>query len=79
MNPLGLANGHYVTAAGSRVEIFGKYAGAYRIDWDWVEENACIECQPCIDDGELAWHCEYCEGGRAKLVPAKEASDADKA
>ena len=61
--------GKYKTDAGSTMTISGKYGGISEVDFDWLEENACIECQPepYEDDGFLVWHCECCGGGKAKL------------
>lgn len=69
-------NGTYKTKAGSIVRISGKYSGITEVDFDWLEEEACIECQPDPYpewDGNnlvLTWHCEYCGGGKAVLFPA---------
>lgn len=69
-----LPNGKYKTAAGSTLEVSGKHSGIYKVDFDWFEEGACIDCQ-CEpypeewdkDDWRLIWHCDYCGGGNAKL------------
>ena len=69
-------NGTYKTRAGSIVTISGRYSGIAEVDFDRLEENACIDCEPDPypeDDGDgyyLKWHCDYCGGGKAKLSPA---------
>lgn len=60
-------SGRYRTPCGSYVEVSGKHSGTYRIAFDWVEENACIECNPYVHDRELHWECEVCGGGWAPL------------
>lgn len=56
-------NGHFRTEAGSSVEVSGKHHGIYVIWFDWLEEGACIEAIPSIDDcgARLGWQCE-CHG-----------------
>lgn len=73
-----LPNGKYITVAGSTLEISGKYGGKAKVEFDWLEEGACIDCQ-CEpypeefdnDNWRLIWYCEYCNGGNAKLQPAR--------
>jgi len=50
--------------------ISGKHGGISTVEFDWVEEDACVECQvESYDiDGYLVWHCDYCGGGKAKLM-----------
>lgn len=68
-----LTNGVYITKAGSTVTISGKYSGIAEVDFDWLEEGGCIECEPhpypSPNDGgwDLIWDCEECGGGRAPL------------
>jgi hypothetical protein len=42
--------------------------GYVDVTFDWLEEGACIDCVPQPQDcgGDLVWHCEECEGGRAE-------------
>lgn len=49
--------------------ISGKYGGISRVDFDWLEEGACIDCVPSAyeDEGDLVWSCDICGGGRANL------------
>jgi hypothetical protein len=65
----------YRTERGSWVEISGKHRGVSVIDFDWLEEGACIEAYPTCEtynpsDAWLYWHCECCGHGQAKLVVA---------
>ena len=71
-----LQNGHYRTAAGSEMWISGDYGGISRVNFDWLEEGACCDCeaQPYEFDGMLSWHCEECGGGSAQLYPADPAA-----
>jgi hypothetical protein len=70
-----LPNGKYATAAGSTIELSGKFSGATCVDFDWFEEpEACIDCEvnpypEDFGDGEwrLVWRCDYCGGGSARL------------
>jgi hypothetical protein len=66
-----LVVGRYRTAAGSLVTISGAHARNYAIDFDWFEEEACIECHPSVDfeSCRLVWDCDYCDGGSAELIP----------
>ena len=68
---MSLPNGHYRTAAGSEMWISG---GRSRVEFDWVEEDACCDCMPAAyeQDGCLVWRCASCGGGRAALKPAEE-------
>ena len=65
-----LPPGKYHTSAGSTMTISGKYGGISTVEFDWVEENACLDCVPDAydDEGYLTWHCDICGGGRAKLT-----------
>lgn len=67
-----LPNGHYRTAAGSQMWISGDHGGRSVVEFDWVEEGACCDCQaqPYEVDGMLTWHCDECDGGCAQLYPA---------
>ena len=68
-----MKNGRYITAAGSTVEISGEHSGISRVEFDWLEEGGCIDCQPHayseIDGNEfyLIWICRECGGGKAQL------------
>ena len=68
---MNLPNGKYRTAAGSTMEISGKYSGISRVEFDWLEEGGCVDCKcSAYDvDGYLTWDCEECGGGSAKLIP----------
>lgn len=61
------------TPAGSMVNIRGAHQGDIQIDFDWFEENACIDCQVDLDASRetnwkrLVWTCEQCSGGSADL------------
>ena len=35
---MSLPNGHYRTAAGSTVEVFGRHSGGVRVGFDWLVE-----------------------------------------
>lgn len=59
--------GEYRTTAGSVVKISGARCGIVRVDFDWVEEGGCIDCEPDLDGDELVWHCDVCGGGSAKV------------
>lgn len=71
---MGLPNGKYETEKGSMLEISGKYGCIARVNFDWLEEDGCIDCQ-CepypeeFDDNDwrIVWNCEYCGGGNARL------------
>ena len=70
-----LPQGKYITAAGSTMMVSGVHGGVSKVSFDWVEEqNACCDCvpEPYDDDGYLVWHCEACNGGKAKLNPIDE-------
>lgn len=73
-----MINGTYETKAGSIVKISGKYSGIAEVEFDWLEENACIDCEPNPypeDQGDsliLTWSCDYCSGGHAVLTPLEE-------
>jgi hypothetical protein len=62
--------GKYRTKGGSTMEVSGKHGGISRVEFDWLEEDACDSCTPEAydDEGFLSWHCHRCCGGRAKLV-----------
>lgn len=69
----------YRTERGSTVEISGKHRGISVIDFDWVEEGACVAAKrsavaDCSDptDAWLFWQCECCGNGQAKLEPVTE-------
>lgn len=63
-----LPNGHYRTANGSTLTVSGNHAGRFVVEFDWLEEGGCIDCeaQAAPDDGRLVWHCDYCGGGSAQ-------------
>ncbi len=68
-----LSNGTYTTPAGSTLVVSGKHSGVFATAFDWVEEDACVDCRvdtvPVADGGEwfLCWSCSECNGGRACL------------
>ena len=68
----------YVTAAGSTLEITGRFNGVANLWFDRIEEEACFDCRPDPYpdeyDGQkwLVWRCEECGGGRALLSPVDE-------
>ena len=69
-----MTNGKYKTENGSTVEISGKHSGISSVVFDWLEEDACVDCEVepypeefDKDDLRLIWRCEYCGGGNAKL------------
>jgi hypothetical protein len=49
--------------------ISGKHGGISEVEFDWFEEDACLDCIPAPydDDGYLVWTCPVCGGGKAKL------------
>lgn len=64
--------GEYRTTAGSVVTVTGAHCGIVRIEFDWLEEGGCIDCEPepYPVDGDLLWHCNECGiGQHAKLFP----------
>ena len=66
-----MKNGIYKTEKGSVVEISGKHSGISCVEFDWLEEGGCCDCQVeayPTDDGYLIWHCDKCGGGSAKLI-----------
>jgi len=64
-----LGSGTYQTKKGSTVEIYGSFNGSFLIDFDWVEEGACIEATPSILEDRLIWQCECCGSCDASLKP----------
>lgn len=67
--------GVFKTKAGSVVEITKHFQAFIR--FDWLEENACIDCEVCSPEWngeayELAWNCDICGGGFAILTPKEE-------
>ena len=64
-----LKNGKYCTKNGSTMTISGQYGGRSVVEFDWLEEGGCCDCQaePYEVDGDLVWHCDYCGVGRAEL------------
>ena len=67
-----LSNGHYRTAAGSKMRISGEFKGISEVSFDWVEEGGCLDCVVEVyeQEGWLVWHCTECGGGKAELKPA---------
>ena len=65
----------FMTPSGSTVTVTGEHKGIVTVDFDWFEEEACIDCTPDIDETRacgfhrLHWTCESCEGGSARLTP----------
>lgn len=74
-------NGSYKTERGSTALVYGKHSGAWKIEFDWFEEGACIEAHPSVDfDGDeawLHWNCECCDSGQARLYRAEAAAIKD--
>ena len=66
------------TVAGSTVQLRGKHGGDITIDFDWLEEGGCIDCEVDIDASRdtmwhrLIWACESCGGGSAELTPSSD-------
>ena len=77
-----IKNGTYATKAGSCVEISGKHFGISNVEFDWFEEDACIECDvdpyPIWNGAcfTLQWNCEECGGGFAELIETRKAGEA---
>ena len=71
-----LPNGKYRTANGSTMEISGTRGGISRVDFDWLEEGACLDCRVRAyeHDGNMIWECDYCDGGRTPLFPVTPGS-----
>lgn len=63
--------GHYRTAAGSVMRVSGERCGASEVEFDWLEEGGCIDCEASAYDvdGQLVWSCDECGGGNAELFP----------
>jgi len=78
---MSLKNGTYRTAAGSEMRVSGLRSGVSAVNFDWVEEGACVDCQPNVydDDGYLVWDCDDCGGGKAKLEPFMPMPEGDHA
>ena len=67
--------GKYITKAGSIVKIFSlknpkaKEGLCYEIDFDWLEENACLDACPSVNPNDdiadfyLHWGCDCHECG----------------
>ena len=66
-----LLNGKYRTMKGSTMEIRGTHGGKSRVDFDGLEEGACMDCRVNAyeHDGDMIWECDYCGGGRTPLFP----------
>ena len=66
---MGLPNGIYRTKNGSIMEISGQHSGISKVDFYWLEEGACCDCQVSAyeEDGDLIWWCDQCGGGRSEL------------
>jgi len=63
----------YRTAAGSIVEVSGRYNGIHDITFDWFEEGACCEAYPVAelsskDEPMLTWSCGCCGSGAVRLT-----------
>ena len=69
-----LPPGKYHTASGSEVLIREK--GGTVIEFDWFEEDACIEAEPWIEDRKLLWSCDCCGEGEATLIPSGRKTNA---
>ena len=52
----------YRSENGSEVRVSGKHWGKIEIEFDWFEENGCIEAEPSFDKDDLAIlaDCECC-------------------
>lgn len=65
----------FITPNGSKVKVEGAHKGIVTVDFDWFEEDACIDCEPDIDETRhcgfhrLHWACESCGGASARLTP----------
>lgn len=62
----------YRSAAGSEVTVSGKHMGIVTIDFDWFEEEACIEADPYFDrddrqDPAIIATCECCGSQRIQV------------
>ncbi len=71
-----LPNGVYHTAAGSTIRVSGKHGGIVEVSFDWLEEGGCFDCVAEAypsEDGELVWHCEQHDSGRAKWLKGEKA------
>ena len=73
MSSLSSFNGTYHTDAGSLVTVAGLHGGRASVEFDWFEENACVDCRPDRyperdgDELYLVWSCDECGGGRSVL------------
>jgi ribosomal protein L37AE/L43A len=56
------------------MRISGERGGRSAVEFDWLEEGGCPECQPepYEQDGRLVWYCGECGGGSAELIPTQE-------
>ena len=68
----------YKTKSGSTAKVYRK---TVHIDFDWMGEGACLDCNPYFDEKEilLEWNCVFCDGGKAELelVSDSDISDSD--
>ena len=73
---MALQNGIYRTEAGSIVTVSGDHSGRFAIEFDWLEEGACIDATPMVEEDELHWACDQdCQcSGHATLHPMEGAS-----
>jgi len=53
---------YYISEKGSMVREFGKHLGSFEIDFDWLEEGACVESVPYWerDDKCIIAACDCC-------------------
>lgn len=65
-----MKNGQYVTLGGSTLTVRGDHSGIFDLEFDWVEEMACPECEPRVEPDEdfLVWDCEECGGGSSRWL-----------
>ena len=54
----------FVSEKGSTVTVSGKHGGVFDIDWDWFEEDACIESHPTFnkdfEEPAIVASCDCC-------------------
>jgi hypothetical protein len=73
----GLAPGAYRTPKGSDVRVGGRHGNCLEIEFDWFEEDACIEAEAWVQDGELVWECCCCGVFSAPLTKVESDGDGD--
>ena len=64
----------FISEKGSTVTISGKYNGIFTIDFDWFEEDACIEMylqfNKDFDEPAIIASCECCEDSQM-IIPLR--------